>query len=261
MIFYFSGTGNTHWAAQKISHAIGESLYNIADTQTLAFPDLLPDERIGICFPVHAWRPPLLVRKFAKELGNRIRGASSHYLWALCTAGDDIGETMDILQRDLACCGLRAQSMFSLLMPETYVGLPFMDVDNLSREREKISQAGSDLADYIASILEKEEGVTRLHLSHWPRVNSRLLGGAFYRWLVDDKPFRCVDSRCVGCGICVKSCPLGNIIMGEDGHPHWIHDGRCLTCFACYHHCPSHAIEWGSSTRKKGQYFYGRNKR
>ncbi|MBO4658816.1 MAG: EFR1 family ferrodoxin [Prevotella sp.] len=260
MIFYFSGTGNTRWAAQEVSRATGESLYDIAGIKADDMPELVSGERIGICFPVHAWRPPLLVRHFARELGTHLPDAASHYLWVLCTAGDDIGETMDILQHDLAVGGLSAHSMFSLLMPETYVGLPFMDVDTLSREREKTSGASEDLSAYMTSILNRERGVKRLHLSHWPRLNSRFLGGAFYRWLVSDKPFWCDSSRCVGCGLCAKACPVGNIIIDENGHPRWTHGGRCLTCFACYHHCPHHAIEWGGRTRKKGQYYFGKNK-
>ena len=31
MIFYFSGTGNTRWAAQELATATGERLLNIAE--------------------------------------------------------------------------------------------------------------------------------------------------------------------------------------------------------------------------------------
>ena len=117
MIFYFSGTGNTRWAVKEVSLATGDAIYDIADLQQKPLPDLQSDERIGLCFPVHAWRPPMLVRTFARELGKRLRDASSHYLWALCTAGDDIGETMNILEHDLNQGGLQLHSRFSLLTP------------------------------------------------------------------------------------------------------------------------------------------------
>ena len=260
MIFYFSGTGNTRWAVKEVSLATGDAIYDIANLQQKPLPDLQSDERIGLCFPVHAWRPPMLVRTFARELSKRLRNASTHYLWALCTAGDDIGETMDILEHDLNQGGLQLHSRFSLLMPETYVGLPFMDVDPLDREREKRRQAKDDLSAYIPRIINRERGAEHLHLSHWPRVNSRLLGWGFYKWLISDKPFRCDASQCTGCGLCAKVCPVANIGMDGHNHPQWLHNGRCLTCFACYHHCPHHAIEWGGRTQKKGQYYFGKNK-
>lgn len=260
MIFYFSGTGNTRWAVQEVARATGDRLYDIAEMEQRTWPAIQPNERIGLCFPVHAWRPPLLVRAFARELGKRLPNASAHFLWVLCTAGDDIGETMDILQDDLRQSGLQAHSMFSLLMPESYVGLPFMDVDPPRREMEKRRQAQNDLKEYITCIVNKERGVRRLHLSHWPRVNSRLLGWAFYKWLITDAPFRCDGSRCTGCGLCAKTCPVGDISMDDNRQPQWLHNGRCLTCFACYHHCPHHAIGWGGRTHKKGQYYFGKNK-
>ena len=33
MVFYFSGTGNTQWAAEELARTIGETLINISETQ------------------------------------------------------------------------------------------------------------------------------------------------------------------------------------------------------------------------------------
>ena len=82
MIFYFSGTGNTLWAARRISEAIGEQLIPMtsAGPEAQGF-ELSDDERIGFCFPVHGWRPPALVRDFVRRIsvphpGNRLRRTS-----------------------------------------------------------------------------------------------------------------------------------------------------------------------------------------
>lgn len=95
----------------------------------------------------------------------------------MCTAGDDIGETMDILKKDLAQHGIKLDSAFSLIMPESYVGLPFMDVDTKENEERKKVKAAKDLAIYGQFITERKVGMTYLTLGRWPRVNSRLLGG------------------------------------------------------------------------------------
>ena len=70
MIFYFSGTGNTEWAAREMSAALGEELRPIPrlDPEKEVFT-LRPDETIGFCFPVHAWRPPAIVREFFADSG------------------------------------------------------------------------------------------------------------------------------------------------------------------------------------------------
>lgn len=134
MIFYFSCTGNTRWAAEMLATELREELVDMAHDSRDSY-HLEEDERIGFCFPVHGWRPPVLVRRFIDKLV--IENADGHFCWALCTAGDDIGQSMEYLNDDLKRNGLQAQSLFSLIMPESYVGLPFMDVDKPEKEMAK----------------------------------------------------------------------------------------------------------------------------
>ena len=254
MIFYLSGTGNTRWAASVIAEHTGEELIDITKAGDRQTPYTLAEgERIGFCFPVHGWRPPVIFRAFVKHL--RFTNPQGHYCYALCTAGDDIGETIKILKKDLDAVGLKLDSAFSLIMPESYVGLPFMDVDTPEKEKMKKEKAAADLARHVKTITERERGVEELATGRWPRINSRLLGGVFTSCLITDKPFRVTADKCIGCGICAASCPTGNIEM-TGGRPQWKHDGTCLTCFSCYHHCPNHAIEYGRRTKNKGQYFF-----
>ena len=84
MIFYFSATGNTLWAAQQLSEKTGERLVFIPDAmEGQCHYTLATGERIGFCFPVHAWRPPVLVRRFIERLS--FTNAEGHYCFALCT--------------------------------------------------------------------------------------------------------------------------------------------------------------------------------
>ena len=233
MIFFFSATGNTAWAAKQLGFYTSDRLINIAKNSTGPFTaQLEPGEDIGFCFPIHGWRPPRIVVDFVKQLVN---DATGHYVYALCTAGDTVGEAMDIFRHELSEKGITLDAAFSLLMPESYVGLPFMDVDKKEREKAKQDKAAEDLKGFV-------------------------LGAAFYRWLITDKPFHVVSDRCVKCGICASVCPVHDIDGGLGKEPRWLHNGQCLTCFACYHHCPHHAIEFGNRTKHKGQYFFGRRK-
>lgn len=258
MIFYFSATGNTRWAAQQLSEKTGERLIFIPDAmEGQCHYTLAAGEHIGFCFPVHAWRPPVLVRRFIEKLS--IANAEGHYCFALCTAGDTTGESMRIFRRALAQRSLHLDAVFSLLMPESYVGLPFMDVDTIEKEREKKNQAKIHLTSIVAQINEAEKVEKEPNVGRWPRINSRVIGDFFERKLVNDKAFRVETNRCVRCGVCAEVCPTTDIEGGKGQEPMWKHNGSCLTCFACYHHCPQHAIEFGRQTKKKGQYWYGRN--
>ncbi|MBR1388230.1 MAG: EFR1 family ferrodoxin [Prevotella sp.] len=259
MIFYYSCTGNTAWAAQRIGEALGEALITISETTIDQTFTLKPGETIGFCFPIHAWRPPMPVREFARKC--RISNAEGHYCWMLCTAGDDIGEAVDIMQRDLSAAHLQAVSVFSLLMPNTYVGLPLTDVDKDEVVARKLAQSEKRLDGYIRHIQNHDCGLSMLDLSRWPRINSRLLGHLFVKHLISDKSFTVDSDACLRCGRCEQVCPESNIQLDDDRHPVWLHNGRCLTCFACYHHCPAKAINWGKATKGKGQYYYNRKQK
>lgn len=257
MIFYFSCTGNTQWAARTLANTLEERLVFMNDDSLKGAPyTLSPNERIGFCFPVHGWRPPVMVRRFISHL--EVAGAAGHHCWALCTAGDTVGEAMDIFCSDLSTRGIQVDSTYSLLMPESYVGLPFMDVDKPEREREKIAAATKALEAYGLLILHRANGEHHIVRGRWPRINSRVIGHVFVKRLLTDKPFHVVDERCERCGRCAKSCPTGALSCKKGALPQWSHDGRCLSCFACYHHCPHHAIEYGRRTKNKGQYVFKR---
>ena len=264
MIFYFSGTGNTRWAAQKVAAATADRLVNIAEemlaAETAQASDpqftytLAQDERIGFFFPVHGWRPPRLVLDFLDRL--HLTNADSHYAYVVCTAGDNVGEAVSILEKRLQTMGIKIDSAISLIMPESYVGLPFMDVDTPAKEQCKKMEADNKLTRFIADIMDCRSGVRDITIGHWPRINSRLIGSVFVKKLVTDRPFNVVADRCLHCGKCASVCPVVNIHFEKGGEPSWLHNGKCLSCFACYHHCPTHAIEYGGRTKKKGQYYF-----
>ena len=162
MIFYFSGTGNTRWAAIQIGAATQERLINIADYSDYLSADkdiepftLQEGERLGFVFPVHGWRVPRLVREFIAKLQVNLPTEEVHpnhespvpspvYAYAVCTAGDSIGLTIENLNETIASNSSLSNigvhevaSSFSLIMPESYVGLPFMDVDPKEKEIRK----------------------------------------------------------------------------------------------------------------------------
>ena len=290
MIFYFSGTGNTKWAASKLASATHEDLISIApymraddSSHTLAEPFILKEnERLGFVFPVHGWRVPKLVREFIGKMkvqraesdaagsqtlsdisGNSASAGSLPFTYCVCTAGDSIGLTIENLNQtisqnpSLQALGItEVKSSYSLIMPESYVGLPFMDVDPKEKEIRKKSKSAQKLAVICEEIFDRKEGVSRLVKGPIPWFFTKVVGGFFENVLITDKRFHVEKDKCVKCGICANVCPVGDIKGGHGEYPEWLHHKDCLTCFTCYHHCPHHAIEFGKQTQKKGQYYF-----
>lgn len=56
MIFYFSGTGNSAWAARQLARLTGDEACDI--TTLTQVPDLKACQQIGFVFPVYAWGVP-----------------------------------------------------------------------------------------------------------------------------------------------------------------------------------------------------------
>ena len=290
MIFYFSGTGNTKWAASKLASATHEDLISIApymraddSSHTSAEPFILKEnERLGFVFPVHGWRVPKLVREFIRRMkvqrvdsddaensASAERKALSDaagslpFAYCVCTAGDSIGLTIENLNEvisqnpSLQALGItEVSSSYSLIMPESYVGLPFMDVDPKEKEIRKKSKSAQELAMICEEVFDRKEGVSRLVKGPIPWFFTKVVGGFFENVLITDKRFHVEKDKCVKCGICANVCPVGDIKGGHGEYPEWLHHKDCLTCFTCYHHCPHHAIEFGKQTQKKGQYYF-----
>lgn len=262
MIFYFSATGNTRWVALKLASALREHPFYVPDVlHADTLYELKPGERLGFVFPVHGWRVPAFMRHFIQRL--RISSPTTPYIYSICTAGDTIGDTMTYLRNAIqANPTLRdmdindVDSAWSLIMPESYVGLPGMDVDTPAKEKQKKDLAARQLPAIIEAVYDRESGIHQLTIGKFPWFLSHVVGAFFEKFLITDKPFHVNKERCVKCGICVNACPMHDIEGGHGDIPTWKHDGSCLTCFNCYHHCPHHAIEFGNQTRKKGQYFF-----
>ena len=274
MIFYFSGTGNSKWAAKTLALETGDTLVSIPEVinSNCSFT-IEKDEHVGFIFPIHGWRVPNIVKEFLTKLTIKTLGEDTshvkHYCFCLVTAGDSIGKAMERFQQQLKSVtvndALSLKAVCSLIMPESYVGLPGMDVDTKEKELEKKELASKQLKEF-SNILKQHPHKDSNHIWGWnqlirgpiPSFFSGPVGGFFERFLITDKPFHVDSRRCVKCGICANVCPVSDIKGGLGFEPEWLHNGKCLTCFSCYHHCPHHAIEFGKRTQKKGQYFYNK---
>ena len=274
MILYFSGTGNSKWAAKTLALETGDTLVSIPEVinSNCSFT-LEKDEHVGFIFPIHGWRVPSIVKEFITKLTIKTKGEDTshikHYCFCLVTAGDTIGKAIERFQQQLKSVtvndALSLKAVCSLIMPESYVGLPGMDVDTKEKELKKKELASKQLKEF-SNILKQRPHKDSNQIWGWnqlirgpiPSFFSGPVGGFFERFLITDKPFHVDSRRCVKCGICANVCPVGDIKGGLGYEPEWLHNGKCLTCFSCYHHCPHHAIEFGKRTQKKGQYFYNR---
>lgn len=249
MIYYFSGTGNSAWAARTIASAIGDELKPMTDVLNGTGDDRMRTlDRLGLVFPTYGWDMPAVVRDFIGTLAE----VESRYTYFVTTCGDDTGRLRQRVDKALAEKHLRLDSAWAVRMPNTYVCLPGFDVDPTNVCHTKLKAAPDRLREVIDGIRNRQKGRFDTLPGKLPRTKTYLLGTLFRRFLVTDRRFRTND-RCTGCGLCSRVCPIGNIRM-QRGRPAW--QGGCTGCLSCYHHCPVHAIDYDGATKHKGQYLF-----
>ena len=107
MIFYFSGTGNSKFVAQRIAEALHDEIVNLnnrikaSDTSSIE-----TGKRVIIVTPTYAWRIPRVVRDWLRK--TELRGAKRS--WFVMTCGSEIGNAAKYnrelcAEKGLACMG------------------------------------------------------------------------------------------------------------------------------------------------------------
>ena len=127
MIFYFSGTGNSRWAAEQIAALTGDETRDISRLEKT--PEIRNEGQSGLVFPIYAWGVPEPMLDFVKTLEK-----TNAFTFGVCTCGEEAGLAMKKLS---ALYPLR--SSYSLVMPNNYI--LGADVDDDQTARQKIHEA------------------------------------------------------------------------------------------------------------------------
>ena len=109
MIFYFTGTGNSLYAAARLAHATADRVVSIAECmqqETFSFPE--PCERVGFVFPVYWYGLPVIVERFL----DRLALGGCDYVYAVVTCGGSAGGTTDALRARLQARGAALSAAF-----------------------------------------------------------------------------------------------------------------------------------------------------
>lgn len=254
MIYYFSGTHNSRYAALRLGSMTGEDVRFIPDInpyeETL---DAEKNKSLGFVFPVYAWGVPPIVMDFIKRLPEKTVSYvkdNDIKIWCVATCGDETGMAVRMLGKGLENRGLTLCAAWSLVMPNVYVLLPGFGTDPKQTEEEKLSNSFRRL-HHIADCIKSRQWEEDVHLGPLPRLKTSVVYPLFKKWGVNTKKWHYTDT-CIGCGKCASTCPVGNIVM-TDGHPRWGND--CTSCCACYHICPANSAQYGKITSGMGQYF------
>ncbi len=244
MILYYSGTGNSAYAARRIAGATGDEAVDLfsrlRDNDTSPLQSQKP---WVIVTPTYAWRVPRLVRDWLDK--TELRGSRDIYF--VMTCGSENGNAGSYIGKRCAGRGLDFMGCASVVMPENYI---IMFTAPSPKEEAEILVRANGRLDFLAKSIANGERFAEPQIRLIDKLYSGAVNDVFYTMLVKAKKFRATD-ECVGCGACAAMCPTKNISI-ENGRPVW--GDNCTHCSACICRCPKQAIEYGRGTKGKRRY-------
>lgn len=252
-IFYFSGTGNTKKVAEAykdyfLSQNCECTLFTLPHSEKV---NLSQYDLVGFGYPIHSFNAPQPVLQFAKSLPKPKKGENRvTRAFVLKTSGEPVKmsrvsslKLIKILKKR----GVRVSNEYQYCMPYNMI---FRHTDHTAYVMWETAKKliPLDCADILNGVERREKKMPFggflawiLRCEHW---GAHLIGVG-YR----------ATKTCVGCGICAKNCPVGNITM-KNGKPKF--GGNCLICARCSFNCPKDSIKIGmlNGWRVNGAYSF-----
>lgn len=244
MILYFTGTGNSAYIAKRLSDELMDDSLSINERiKKRDYSPVKSQKPLVIVSPTYAWRLPRVVEQWIEM--TEFSGNTSVYY--VMTCGSDIGNAEKYLSELCHKKKLSYQGVKGIVMPENYIAL--YDAPGPEEAKRIIEQAEPQIKECIETITHNVS-FRKSNASASDKFKSSLVNAVFYPIYVKADKFK-ADEKCIGCGKCVKECPLNNIRLTEN-KPVW--GSSCTHCMACICKCPTEAIEYGKSSVGKPRY-------
>lgn len=234
-IYWFSGTGNSLYAAKQLSAALGDIPLVQITRKTHPGGVGGSGEKVGFVFPSYYGNLPRIVRSFIKKL--EIEPGT--YLFSVVTmgaAGQGSVAALDTLLKEKGHCLNYGRG---IMMPRNYV-LMYNPADS-EKSVKAMDKVDAKLKKYAAEIEEEKQLTKKMPIT----------AANLYKNIAELDAAFTVGENCTGCGLCKQICPVENIRL-DNGKPEWLH--HCEHCVACISWCPVGAIEYGNRTQARRRY-------
>jgi len=232
---YFSGTGNSKYAVETFlqEYTPGETAYSIEDEQAVEV--IKGQEELVFGYPVQYSSVPKMLRDFVEQNSELWQGKK---IFIIATMGLFSGDGAGVLARLLRRHGAKIIGGLYLKMPDSIA-----DEKVLKRSPEEnktlVESARWKIKNAVSEVKKgnpPQEGLGFL---------SRLAGFFGQRLYFGYKTRNYTDKlkidgdKCVGCGKCVRLCPMENISLNNG----LLQAGdQCTMCYRCVNYCPKQAI-------------------
>lgn len=244
IMVYFSGTGNSQYIAEQFASRMNIKAYSIE--QDLDFDTLLANvDTIAVCYPIYGSCVPRIMREFVEKYKIHFE---TKKLIIFCTQMLFSGDGARAFARLLNECDGRILYAEHFLMPNNicnFLLFPMTEKEKIKKPEKALKKLDLVCSDIRNGIVKKRG---------W-NIFSALLGKtqnvAYPKMERKGKSSFRTDESCIGCGLCVKNCPMHNLEM-VNGKV--IQKNNCTLCYRCVNLCPKQSCTIYLHKKPKRQY-------
>lgn len=249
LALYFSGTGNTEYALKRfLSHFKESRMLSIEEN--IDFAEAVSSyDTLLVAYPIYGSDMPVNMRTFLTSNRELFEGK---YLITLATqylfSGDGGMLAYRLLKKQVK--GLKASVHVN--MPANINLPPFISIKNGAENETKLLKACLKI-DSSAEVI-KDGGRVFNGRSPFAALGGYLTQRLWFRLFVEPiyrSKLKINREKCTVCGLCVSSCPVGNLSL-EEGLIKT--QKKCVLCYRCVNRCPQGAIALMSDKDGLNQY-------
>lgn len=237
ILYYFSGTGNTKWVADRFKEKF--QLYNVdidlVHIQSAEDKKIEEYDFVIIGFPVYWKLPPKIVTDFLNKLNGTKKNKKAI---VYCTQGALSSSASYFAAGYLKKKGYVPSIQISIKMPNNFyffVGKKYSE----NEIKNLLTFADKKIENIVENFMneKKVKESSSLIKLQFSKVMHNIFKGRIPRLSKNISSTKDCDK----CGLCLRNCPQGNITF-EDGHA--IFHSKCILCLRCIYICPINAIRY-----------------
>lgn len=231
---YFSGTGNTKHCVEKLVNLIDDTAQCLPLESAQLAASIAKQDTIILGYPTQFSNAPFIVRDFITRnssiwTGKKVFCVNTMGLFS----GDGTGCTARILKK----YGATILGGLQIKMPDSVCDSKLLK-KSLEENRQIVKNADRRIeqaAEQIRRGTYPREGLS--FIAHIKGLFGQRLW--FYRKTTGYTDKLKISDACIGCGLCVRACPMRNIQIKDKTA---VSGNQCTMCYRCISICPQKAI-------------------